>query len=66
VLVFSSVNNQFVNYPITHLMRFGQSKTVTLPLPPGDYRITDIGLEVSFGFNGMKLPDKGASSTKTW
>jgi hypothetical protein len=64
VLVFSSVNNQFVNYPITHLMRFGQSKTVTLP--PGDYRITDIGLEVSFGFNGMKLLDKGASSTKTW
>ena len=57
LLVFSSVNKQFVNYPITHLTRFGQSETVTLPA--GDYQITGIGLEVSFGFNVMKLLDKG-------
>ena len=58
LLVFSSVNKQFVNYPITHLTRFGQNETLTLPA--GEYHITGIGLEVSFGFNVMKLLDKGA------
>ena len=58
LLVVSTVNKQFVNYPITHLTRFGQSET--LALPAGDYRITGIGLEANFGFNVLKLLDKGA------
>lgn len=58
LLVFTTVNKQFVNYPITHLTRFGQSET--LALPAGEYRITGIGLEANFGFNVLKLLDKGA------
>ena len=58
LLVFSTVNKQFVNFPITHLSRFGQSET--LSLPAGDYRVTGIGLEANFGFNVLKLLDKGA------
>lgn len=57
-LVFSTVAKQFLDFPISHMIRYGQSETLTLPA--GEYRVTGIGLEVSFGFNVQKILDKGA------
>ena len=57
-VVFSTVAKQFIDFPLSHMVRYGQSET--LALPPGEYRITGIGLEVSFGFNVQKILNKGA------
>ena len=57
-LVFSTVAKQFLDFPISHMIRYGQSESLTLPA--GEYRITGIGLEVSFGFNVQKILNKGA------
>ncbi|MEF9978870.1 MAG: hypothetical protein RR969_07495 [Thermomonas sp.] len=58
LLVFTMVAKQFIDYPINHMTRYGQSET--LALPAGDYRITGIGLEMTTGFSVQKILDKGA------
>ncbi|MEH6416384.1 hypothetical protein [Pseudomonas sp. CGJS7] len=57
-IVFTMVGKQFVDFPINHMTRYGQSES--LPLPAGDYRITGIGLEMSTAFSVQKILDKGA------
>lgn len=57
-VVFSTVAKQFIDFPLSHMVRYGQNES--LSLPPGEYRITGIGLEVSFGFNVQKILNKGA------
>ena len=56
-LVFTSVNRRFVDFPVSHMTRFGQSET--LQLAPGEYTVTGIGLNVSMGFNPQKIVDRG-------
>lgn len=58
LLVFTMVAKQFIDYPINHMTRYGQSETLTLPA--GTYRITGIGLEMTTGFSVQKILDKGA------
>lgn len=58
LVVFTMVNKQFIDYPINHMTRYGQSETLTLPA--GEYRVTGIGLELSAGFNVQKILDRGA------
>ena len=57
-LVFSTVAKQFIDFPITHLTRFGTSET--LSLPAGEYHITGIGLEMNTAFSVEKVLEKGA------
>ncbi len=57
-LVFTMVAKQFIDYPINHMTRYGQSETLTLPA--GTYRVTGIGLEMSTAFSVQKILDKGA------
>ena len=57
-LVFTSVNRRFVDFPVSHMTRFGQSET--LQLPAGEYKITGIGIEMTAGFNIQKILDRGA------
>ena len=57
-LVFSTVAKQFLDFPSSHMLRYGRRETLTLPA--GEYRITGIGLEASFGFNVQKILNKGA------
>lgn len=58
LVVFTMVAKQFIDYPINHMTRYGQSET--LDLPAGDYRITGIGLEMTTAFSVQKILDKGA------
>lgn len=58
LVVFTMVNKQFIDYPINHMTRYGQSET--LALPAGEYRVTGIGLEMSAGFSVQKILDRGA------
>lgn len=58
LLVFSMVAKQFIDFPINHMTRYGQSET--LALPAGEYRITSIGLEMNTAFSVQKVLDKGA------
>lgn len=58
LLVFTMVSKQFIDYPINHMTRYGQSET--LELPAGDYRITGIGLEMTTSFSVQKVLDRGA------
>ncbi|NDK38518.1 hypothetical protein DT603_06635 [Pseudoxanthomonas gei] len=58
LIVFTMVNKQFIDFPISHLTRYGQSETLTLPA--GEYRITGIGMEMTAGFNVQKILDRGA------
>lgn len=58
LLVFTMVAKQFIDYPINHMTRYGQSET--LALPAGLYRITGIGLEMTTGFSAQKILEKGA------
>lgn len=58
LLVFTMVNKQFVDFPINHMTRYGQSEELTLPA--GDYRVTGIGMEMTAGFNVQKILDRGA------
>ena len=57
-MVLSQVNKQFVNFNIGNFTRFGKQQS--LMLPAGEYRITGIGLNVSFGFDVLKMLDRGA------
>ena len=57
-MVFTMVAKQFIDYPINHMTRYGQSET--LALPAGTYRVTGIGLEMTTGFSVQKILDKGA------
>ncbi|MBU8975527.1 hypothetical protein JI752_005180 [Lysobacter sp. MMG2] len=57
-MVFSMVAKQFVDHPINHLTRYGQSEALTLPT--GTYHVTGIGLEMTTGFSVQKILDKGA------
>jgi hypothetical protein len=58
LIVFTMVAKQFVDFPINHLTRYGQSESLTLPA--GEYRITGIGLEMTAGFSVQKILDRGA------
>lgn len=58
LIVFTMVGKQFVDFPINHLTRYGQSES--LVLPAGEYRITGIGLEMTAGFSVQKILDRGA------
>ncbi|WP_368564282.1 hypothetical protein [Pseudoxanthomonas sp. UTMC 1351] len=58
LIVFTMVNKQFIDFPINHMTRYGQSESLTLPA--GEYRITGIGLEMTAGFNVQKILDRGA------
>lgn len=58
LVVFTMVAKQFIDYPINHMTRYGQSET--LDLPAGDYRITGIGLEMTTSFSVQKILDRGA------
>lgn len=58
LLVFTMVNKQFVDFPINHMTRYGESEQLTLPA--GDYRVTGIGMEMTAGFNVQKILDRGA------
>ena len=57
-LVFTMVAKQYVDFPISHLTRYGTSETLTLPA--GEYRITGIGLEMNTAFSVEKVLEKGA------
>lgn len=56
-LVFATMNKRFIDFPLNHMTRFGQSET--LQLAPGEYTVTGIGLNVSMGFNPQKIVDRG-------
>lgn len=56
-IVFTMVNKRFIDFPVNHMTRYGQSESIQLPA--GDYKITGIGLEMKFGFNPQKIVDKG-------
>jgi hypothetical protein len=58
LIVFTMVNKQFVDFPVNHMTRYGQSES--LALPAGEYRITGIGLEMTAGFSVQKILDRGA------
>ena len=58
LLVFTMVAKQFIDYPINHMTRYGQSESLTLPA--GTYRITGIGLEMTTSFSVQKVLDRGA------
>jgi hypothetical protein len=58
LLVFTMVSKQFIDYPLNHMTRYGQSESMTLPA--GQYRVTGIGLEMSAGFSVQKILDRGA------
>lgn len=57
-LVFTMVAKQYIDFPISHLTRYGTSETLTLPA--GEYRITGIGLEMNTAFSVEKVLEKGA------
>lgn len=57
-LVFTMVNRRFVDFPVTHMTRYGTSESMLLPA--GTYKVTGIGLELSAGFNVQKILDRGA------
>ena len=57
-LVFTMVNKQFIDFPINHMTRYGQSES--FELPAGDYKVTGIGMEMTAGFNVQKILDRGA------
>lgn len=58
LVVFTMVSKQFIDHPINHMTRYGQSESITLP--PGEYRVTGIGLEMTTGFSVQKILDRGA------
>lgn len=57
-VVFTMVAKQFIDFPINHMTRYGQSES--LALPAGEYRITGIGLEMTTAFSVQKILDRGA------
>jgi hypothetical protein len=57
-LVFTLVNKQFVDFPVSHMTRYGQNEQLTLPA--GEYRVTGIGMEMTGGFSVQKILDRGA------
>jgi hypothetical protein len=57
-LVFTMVNKRFLDFPVDHSTRFGQSEQLTLPA--GEYRITGVGLEMSTSFSVEKVLERGA------
>ena len=57
-VVFTLVGKQFLDFPINHMTRYGQSES--LALPAGDYRVTGVGLEMTTSFSAQKALEKGA------
>ncbi|MBP3984548.1 hypothetical protein J5837_08910 [Pseudoxanthomonas helianthi] len=57
-VVFTMVAKQFIDFPVNHLTRYGQSES--LALPAGEYRVTGIGLEMTTAFSVQKILDRGA------
>ncbi|GAB2670264.1 hypothetical protein [Arenimonas aestuarii] len=58
LMVVTMVNKRFIDFNVNHMTRYGSEET--LQLPPGDYRITGIGLEMVTAFSPEKMLDKGA------
>ncbi|MEG3790498.1 hypothetical protein V1318_10255 [Lysobacter sp. CCNWLW3] len=58
LLVFTMVHKRFIDFPINHMTRYGQSETLTLPA--GEYRITGIGMRMMSSFTMQKVLDRGA------
>ncbi|KAF1723110.1 hypothetical protein [Pseudoxanthomonas wuyuanensis] len=57
-LVFTLVNKQFIDFPISHMTRYGQQET--LSLPAGEYKVTGIGLDMTTSFSVEKVLERGA------
>ncbi|MGY3265879.1 hypothetical protein [Lysobacter sp. HA35] len=57
-MVVTMVNKRFVDFDIAHMTRYGRSET--LALPPGEYSLTGIGLEMHTAFSPEKVLAKGA------
>ena len=57
-LVVTLVNKRFIDFDISHMTRFGKSEQ--LQLPPGEYRLTAIGMEMHTAFSVDKVLAKGA------
>lgn len=57
-IVFTMIGKQFLDFPINHMTRYGNSESISLPA--GDYQITGIGLEMNTAFSVQKILDKGA------
>jgi hypothetical protein len=57
-IVFSLVNKRFINFDMGYFTRYGSQQT--LQLPAGEYRITGVGFNASFGFDVNKMLSRGA------
>lgn len=57
-MVVPMINKRFVDFDVSHMTRYGRSET--LQLPPGEYAITSIGLEMHTAFSPEKVLAKGA------
>lgn len=57
-MVVTMVNKRFIDFDIAHMTRYGRNET--LALPPGDYTLTGIGLEMHTAFSIEKVLAKGA------
>lgn len=56
-IVFTMVNKRFVNFDIPNFTRYGETKE--LQLPPGEYRITCVGLVMHTAFSPEAVLNKG-------
>jgi hypothetical protein len=57
-LVFTLVNKRFIDFPVSHMTRYGQQET--LSLPAGEYKVTGVGLEMTTSFSVEKVLERGA------
>jgi hypothetical protein len=57
-VVFSMVSKQFIDFPLSHMTRYGQQES--LSLPAGEYKVTGIGLEMHTSFSVKKVLERGA------
>ena len=57
-VLFSMVNKQFIDFPISHMTRYGQQES--LSLPAGEYKVTGIGMEMHTSFSVKKALERGA------
>lgn len=58
LLVFTMVNRRFIDFPVNRMTRFGTRES--LELPPGEYRITGVGLEMTSSLSVDKVLERGA------
>jgi len=58
LFVLTAVNKQYVNFDISNLTRYGQSKSIAVPA--GDYSITCVGMIPHTGFSVQSILNKSA------